>query len=384
MIEETHTDPVEADVVIVGGGPAGCAAAFALQGSGLKVLLVDKAVFPRDKTCGDSIPAHALLGLENFSPGIYDAFLRQVVSLSFRSSALIFPNGSEFIVSWPLPGYVTERSKFDGFLLDRIIETTDVQVVTGLKVVDYQRTGSSLRLKTQSVEGKLGTNIITRYVIAADGAPSLAARKLAGIPPDPSAYGQAVRCYFEDVEGVERQMEFVFYHPRFFPGYFWIFPMPGGRVNAGFGMPEKSRRKNGASLVTLFEQFREQHPVVRKMLENARQVGELRGGMVPFAMRKQSWSGDGYLLTGDAASLVDPVSGDGIMFAVRSGLLAGLAVRNGQVSSYNGQVEKFIWNRMKSQREIIRLLTFLPFLISWVSWLGRFSWFRTRIRKWIW
>jgi len=160
--------------------------------------------------------------------------------------------------------------------------------------------------------------------------------------------------------------------------------MPGGRVNAGFGMPEKSRRKIGTSLVTLFEQFREQHPVVRKMLENARQVGELKGGMVPFAMKKQSWSGHGYLLTGDAASLVDPVSGDGIMFAVRSGLLAGLAVRNGQEPSYDGQVEKFIWNRMKSQRQIIRLLTCLPFIISLVSWLGRFRWFRTRIRKWIW
>ncbi|MFA5817179.1 MAG: hypothetical protein WC865_16355 [Bacteroidales bacterium] len=127
--------------------------------------------------------------------------------------------------------------------------------------------------------------------------------------------------------------------------------MTGGRVNAGFGMPEKHRRKTGTSLVFLFQQFRERHPVVRQMLVNARQVSEI---------------------------------GDGIMLAVRSGLLAGIAAKNGQVPLYDSQVEKFLWNRMKSQRQTISLITCLPFLISVVAWLGRFAWFRTGIRKWIW
>ncbi|MFA5817178.1 MAG: FAD-dependent oxidoreductase [Bacteroidales bacterium] len=139
MNEGAHADVIEADVVIIGGGPAGCSAALALKGSGKKVLLVDKAVFPREKTCGDSIPAHALIGLENVSPGIYDSFLQKVQSVSFRSSALVFPNGSQIVFNWTLPGYIAERRIFDGFLLDRVIVTTDAQVITGLKVVDYQR-----------------------------------------------------------------------------------------------------------------------------------------------------------------------------------------------------------------------------------------------------
>ncbi len=384
MNEGTQADVIKADVVIVGGGPAGCSAALALKGSGKKVLLVDKAVFPREKTCGDSIPAHALLGLENISPGMYDSFLQKVESVSFRSSALIFPNGRQVVFTWPLPGYVTERRIFDAFLLDRVIEMTDTQVITGLKVVNYQRVDAFIRLNTQTRDGSPGTEIITPLVIAADGAPSLAARRLAGIPPDPVVYGQAVRCYFEGVQGLDPRMELIFYHPRFFPGYFWIFPMTGGRVNAGFGMPEKHRRKTGTSLVDLFQQFSEQHQVVRKMLENASQVSEIRGGMVPFAVKKQVWSGPGFMLTGDAGSLVDPVSGDGIMNAVRSGLLAGIAAKIGREPLYGEQVEKFIWNRMKSQRRTIGLMSQFRFLISVAAWLGRFEWFPTGIRRWIW
>ncbi len=384
MNEVAVSERIIADVVIAGAGPAGCSAALALGDSGKKVLLLDKAVFPRNKTCGDSVPAHALIGLENISPGIFDSFLQKVPSLSFRSSALVFPNGEQFVFKWPLPGYVLERSAFDGFLLDRVVETTGAEVFTGLKAIDYQRSNGLIQIYTQQAGGSPGPVVSTPLVIAADGAPSLTARKLAGMAPDPSVYGQAVRCYFEGIEELDPGIELIFYHPRFFPGYFWIFPMTGGRANVGFGMPETFRRKTGASLTDLLNHFREQHPVVRRMLENARQITPLQGGMVPFAMRKQPWSGPGYLLTGDAASLVDPVSGDGIMYAVRSGLMAGLAVRNGKEALYGEQVEKLLWRRMKSQRRAIRLVSAFPALISAASLLGRYSWFRRGIQHWIW
>ncbi len=372
------------DVVIVGAGPAGCSAALALKGSDKKVLLIDKAVFPRNKTCGDSVPAHALLGLENLVPGIYDDFLLKVKSASFRSSALIFPNALRLFFKWPLPGYVVERSAFDGFLLDNVRESTDTQVITGLRVVDYQRSEQQIILTTQLPDGLPGDEIRTSLVIAADGAPSLAARKLAGTIPDPKVYGQAVRCYFDNVDAIDPGVELVFYHPDFFPGYFWIFPMPGNRVNVGFGMPENSRRKMKTSIVELFHKFRNQHPVVREMLKNAVQVSDLRGGMVPFARKRQIWSGPGFMLTGDSASLVDPVSGDGIMQAVRSGMLAGIAAKTGQHNLYDQQIEKYLWKRMRPQRRTIRLMNGLPQLITIAAWLGRFDWLRNRFQRWIW
>jgi flavin-dependent dehydrogenase len=106
--------------------------------------------------------------------------------------------------------------------------------------------------------------------------------------------------------------------------------------------------------------------------------------MVPFAMKKQEWAGDGYLLTGDAASLVDPVSGDGILFAVRSGLQAGLAIRNGRQKEYSAKVEALFWNRMRNQRIIIRMIARMPWVITLAAQMGRYGWFRRALMKGIW
>jgi len=384
---------IETDIVIAGAGPAGCAAALALNRSGKRVLLLDKALFPREKTCGDSVPSSSLLNLESVSPGIYDRFLQTVRHNSFRSSSLVFPDGSRFTVDWPLPGYLVYRRDFDAFLLDHVRRSTGTRIITGLRVSDYECHGNFFRLTTVTPPGIPGAGILCSCVIGADGAPSLAARQLAGYEPDQKTYGQAVRCYFTNVSGMDPDVPLVFTHPDFFPGYFWLFPMADGQVNAGYGMPEKRRKKSAVPLHGMFYRFTEQHPVVRQMLSGARRVTPLRGGMIPFAMKRQPWSGPGFYLAGDAASLVDPLSGDGIQFAVKSGLLAGaMAAKDsgleGPAGSGNGleydrSIRLYIWNRMRSRRNIIRFLEFAPGLLRLVQPLGRFGWFRNRIRKWI-
>jgi geranylgeranyl reductase family protein len=375
---------IETDVLIAGAGPAGCSAALALHGSGMRVALVDKSAFPRIKVCGDSVPAHALIALEPFSPGIYDSFLREVPNVDFRSSVMVMPNGAQFKFSWPLPGYVAERRLFDDFLLQRVAKETGTNLFTGFRIVDYQRVGDKILVPTKTPDGSAGPQFLTRMVIGADGAPSLVSRKLGSQPPEPKRIGHAVRGYFSGVSYLEPGLEYIFYHPRFFPGYFWIFPMQGGMVNAGFGMAEKYRKRMGVPLNVLFEQFREQHPVANRMMAGAWPEGSLGGGMVPFAVKRQQWSGDGWLLTGDAASLVDPISGDGILYAVRSGLQAGLAVRNSRQSDYSKKVEELFWNRMRNQRIVMSLISRMPFIISMAASLGRYSWFRNALMKGIW
>lgn len=375
---------IETDVLIAGAGPAGCSAAIALHGTGLKVTLVDKSSFPRTKVCGDSVPAHALISLEPFSTGIYDDFLKEVPFYCFKSSVLVLPNGSRFEFSWPLPGYVTERRLFDDFLLRRAVRDPDTQFFSPVRIVDYQRVENRILVSTRNPDGTEGPQFLAGTVIGADGAPSLAARKLASGTPDPATIGQAVRAYYSGVKGMEPGSEYIFYHPDFFPGYFWIFPMADGLVNAGFGMTEKYRKKTGVPLNVLFEQFMEGHPVVKSMMKDAVMQSGLGGGMVPFAMKKQEWAGDGYLLTGDAASLVDPVSGDGILFAVRSGLQAGLAIRNGRQKEYSAKVEALFWNRMRNQRIIIRMIARMPWVITLAAQMGRYGWFRRALMKGIW
>ena len=160
--------------------------------------------------------------------------------------------------------------------------------------------------------------------------------------------------------------------------------MSDGMVNAGFGMPEHTRRKLKVPINELFQEFAKKHPEVRRMLSQARQIGDLRGAMVPFAMKRQVWSGPGFMLCGDAASLVDPVSGDGIMQAVRSGMLAGMAVKSGEQGVYDRQVEKYLWQRMRSPRRTIKFIRLFPGVIRMAAWMGRFEWLRNRFQKWIW
>jgi len=384
LVKMSQTSLIETDVLIAGAGPAGCSAALALHGAGRTISLVDKANFPRNKVCGDSVPAHALIALEPFSPGIYDSFLKEVPNVDFRSSIMVMPNGSQFQFNWPLPGYVAERRLFDDFLLQRVVKETDTNLYPGYRIVDYERDEERIRVLTRKSDGTAGPQFLTRKVIGADGAPSLVSRKLGGQPPEPSRIGHAVRGYFSGVSGLKSGSEYIFYHPRFFPGYFWIFPMQDGMVNAGFGMAEKYRKRLGVPLNTLFEQFRDQHPVVAGMMAAAQLTGSLGGGMVPFAVKKQQWGGDVWLLTGDAASLVDPISGDGILYAVRSGLQAGLAVRNGQEAEYSKKVTELFWLRMRNQRILMGLISRMPFIIHMSAGLGRFSWFRRALIKGIW
>jgi len=389
---DTSSGLMESDITIVGAGPAGCASALALKNSGMRVLLLDKAEFPREKTCGDSVPAATMLNLENIDPGIYDSFLQTVPFNAFRRSSLVFPSGKSLTVDWPLPGYLVYRHDFDAFLLGRVHADTPCKVITGLKVTDYERFGNFFQISTRRAESA-GPKIICSRIIGADGAPSFAARRLAGRNPDPSLYGQAIRCYYEKVTGMDTGAAFVFVHPKFFPGYFWLFPMADGRVNAGFGMPEKWRNRKGKTLLDLFTRFTEEHPVVRKMLSGSRQVTPLKGGMVPFAMKWQPCSGPGFYLAGDAASLVDPLSGDGIQFAVKSGILAGAQAGKdmnlsnwdhpGGESEYDDLIRRYIWNRMKSGRRLIPVLTAAPVLLKIAEACGSSAWFRNNIRKWI-
>jgi geranylgeranyl reductase family protein len=390
----TDTSPefIETDIAIVGAGPAGCAAALSLKHSGRRVLLLDKAEFPREKTCGDSIPAASMLNLENIDPGIYNSFLQTVPHNSFRSSSLVFPSGKSLQVHWPLPGYLVYRNDFDAFLLDRVKAANTSRILTGLKAVDYGRFGNFFRIGTRYGESE-GPEIICSRIIGADGAPSLAARKLTGSNPDQSTYGHAIRCYYEDVPGMDNDTELIFMHPDFFPGYFWLFPMADGRVNAGYGMPEKWRKRSGMPLPELFTRFIKEHPVVREMLSGSRQVTPIKGGMVPFAMKWQPCSGPGFYLAGDAASLVDPLSGDGIQYAIKSGILAGAHAEKdlinsdwdhqGGESEYDRLIRKYIWNRMKSGRRLIPLLTAAPALMRIAEACAGNAWFKRKIRNWI-
>jgi len=304
------------DIIISGAGPAGATAAIALRETGLKVSLIDRATFPRDKVCGDAIPGRAIKTLYSLGEPFKKEFQTFDAKLHTRSTALFFRNRS-LAFNWVGEAYTSPRLDFDNFLFSLVKSNTNTHILEDTEIKDVVRIEHGMQVLTSA-----GTTLSCKLLIAADGANSIAARKLAKRTIDRANHVGSVRAYYSSVTGLDAHTTEVYFLEEFLPSYLWIFPLPGNRANVGFGMlsSEISRRKQ--DLKKLFYEFIDRSPQIRSRLQDAVQEGGLQGFGLPLGGRRLPVSGDNYVLTGDAASIIDPMSGDGIGNAMVSGKLA--------------------------------------------------------------
>ncbi|HEX4016929.1 MAG TPA: geranylgeranyl reductase family protein [Frankiaceae bacterium] len=308
------------DLIIVGAGPAGSAAALAaLQANPrARVALVDAASFPRDKACGDGIAPQALHVLEAL--GVPDAArdFEPVRRLRLRS-----PLGREVLAEPPEAAYCIPRKVFDARLVD-------AAVVRGAELI--QRRIRSMTVTSDSVE--LAPDLTAKVVIAADGANS-AIRRLLKLPANPpQTCAIAMRGYADrapapgtgaaGTDGEPEQLiEMV---AAGWPAYAWSFPIGGpgheGRANVGFGMLRSSlaeRQAEGSGRSAL------EGPLAALLPEQPADPPTLRAHPLPLSTFRPRQPNGRVLLAGDAASLINPLTGEGIYYAVLSGKLAGEA-----------------------------------------------------------
>ncbi len=361
------------DVAIIGAGPAGCACALGSRDSGLRICLIDKCRFPREKVCGDAIPAQAMLQLEALLPGFSDRLLTAVPWNSFRKTRLVTRSGRSCTVEWSMPGYHIMRKDFDHHLLLEVKANTSADVFEGRLVRHLTRSAAGIHIDYLDGGDSCPGSITAGVVVAADGAPSRVARQLTGYKPSETAAGQAIRSYFSNLGEIPGDLPHVFTHPEFFPGYFWIFPLAGGRANAGFGIREADRKRLGLPLNLIFRRFIQEHPEVSRILAGATEEDGPSGGMVAFVDPDQVISHDRLLIAGDAASLVDPISGDGVQYAIRSGVLAastivrafeGATCHSGELLTYSGEVNRHIRRTLSGNRQMVGLLRRMPWLLE--------------------
>jgi geranylgeranyl reductase family protein len=338
------------DVIILGAGPAGCAAAIGLHGSGLSVALLDKSVFPRDKICGDAISPDVVNQLGKLPIDAKAPFLeleQKTVCNAVRFISADYSYADITLYSEGISGYISPRLDFDAFMYEQATRSDAVASFLGVSVekIIPSENGIEVRLKD-------GRSLQSDIILGADGAQSLVKRSLHGEKPDKDHYCAGLRMYYEGVTGFseDNAIELHFYK-ELLPGYFWVFPLADGKANVGIGMLTSFIQKNRINLKKELLEIIERHPNVADRFKNARPLEEPQGFPLPLGSKKRSISGNRYLLLGDAASLINPLSGEGIANAIRSGRVAAEHLIKAFESerfdaAYNRQYDEEIYRRM--------------------------------------
>jgi len=308
--------PDRFDVIIVGAGPAGSSCAYFLARAGLRVLLLDKAVFPRDKTCGDGLVPRALPILAEMG------VLEEVTQHGYRLSHLTVTAPSGRCVGFSIPhlpaapnyALVIPRLKLDTILMQAAVKAganfINAAHVRGLHpsadtvTVDYLWNGE--RISVQSP-----------VVILATGASSALFDQLNY--PTPRPHIIAARAYFKDIPDLENHFQFRF-DGVVLPGYGWVFPLSPSTANIGAGFI-RTGKDTHYSVRTAFERFIDS-PAMRKRLTGASRVGDLKSYPIRTDFASSPVAAGRVLMIGEAAGLVNPLTGDGIDFALESGKLA--------------------------------------------------------------
>jgi geranylgeranyl reductase family protein len=363
--DQQHTQNY--DIIISGAGPAGCAAALQLNGSGLKVALLDKATFPRDKVCGDAIPGRAIKTLRAIDPAYADAFTAYEQKCRTTSTALYYKNW-RIAFNWVQEAYTCARIDFDNFLLGLVRSHSDAAIHTTTTVADIKKTSASIVVTTKD-----GRTFEAPLLIAADGAQSPCVKPLTGRVIDKRHYAGSVRAYYEGVAIDDTQTTEVYFDKSSLPSYLWIFPLPGNRANVGFGMLSSEIAKRNVNIKQAFYRFIDTVPILQDKFRNAVQVSSLDGFGLPLGSGIGQLSGDRFMLAGDAASLIDPISGDGIGNAMLSGKLAAeQAIRSFQsgdfsattMRQYDRTLHASIGRELRSRHRLQRLLSSMPTILD--------------------
>ena len=359
------------DAIVVGAGPAGSSCACLLSQQGVRVLLLDKANFPRDKVCGDAIGGKALNILMRIGAET------ELKEKGFqRSSGLVFssPNGTE--VEIPLAadgnemvsGFVCKRREFDTIVFQRAKRACTA--FEGAEAVDLLFEGRRvIGVKVKMAGGSL-QDFFANLVVGADGAMSLVARKAGVFSAKARHSCSAVRGYYTGVKGLRGNIE-IHFLPECMPGYFWIFPLSGNEANVGVGMLLSDMLSHRKNLQKVLDACMK-NPRFAGRFEGAKLLGDVDGWSIPLASAHRACAGNGFVLVGDAASLVDPFSGEGVGNGMKSAAIAAdtlaEAAKQGAVSEekcreYGRALWSEIENDIKSSYALQRLGK-IPFLLD--------------------
>lgn len=306
-----------AQVLVIGAGPAGCAAAMTLARAGIDTVLVDQSRFPRDKVCGDALIPDALRALDRLG------LAREVLSAArpLQRVRIFAPNGSHVELDGQLASL--PRLRLDDALRAAAV-AAGARFLAPLRLARFMESDGALHGACFKAPGdRTETTIRAELLLLATGAAS-APLELAGVCERKEASGIAVRGYFHS-ETLARELDAlcISFDRSICPGYGWIFPGPNGVFNVGAGYFFDAPRQPAVGNVRqVFASFVERFPLARRLLAEAAPLGELKGAPLRTALKGARLARPGLLVAGEAAGSTYSFSGEGIGKALETGVLA--------------------------------------------------------------
>ncbi|MFN3939864.1 MAG: NAD(P)/FAD-dependent oxidoreductase, partial [Chitinophagales bacterium] len=345
-------------------------------------ILIDKATFPRDKICGDALSGKVVEVLNRLDRNIIPQLSMDKNTLDCWGVTFVAPNLEELSIPFKMdyasnkdrqlaPGFISKRIDFDNFLVDLVKQKQTIQLIEGNGIASFEKTKSGYTLYTADKKYA----IHTRLVIAADGAHSQFAKQEGGIIVERNHYCAGVRAYYKNVSGIN-EGNFIELHflKDFLPGYFWIFPLADNTFNIGLGMRSDVVSKRKINLKQKLTEVIDKYPSLKERFALYEIIDDVNGYGLPLGSKKRKISGDHYMLVGDAASLIDPFTGEGIGNAVMSGMCAAaqaqlcLSANNFSAAcmqEYDTVVYRRLWHELKLSYQMQRLVNY-PWLFNFV------------------
>ncbi len=376
------------DVIISGAGPAGAACVLALKNSSLKIAWIDKHVFPRDKICGDAIPSNVQKVLSGIDETLLKDFLENFPEKNtVEGCRLIAPDFSHFDLTFVRKGHAAKRLHFDNYLFELACShNKNVSLFTGNALAHVSYDSNKVNATLANGE-KLQSDII----VGCDGAHSVVKKKLAHVINHKMDNIAAVRQYYSNVGGLENNMLEIHFVKGFMPGYFWIFPLTDNLCNVGFGMVSKYISKHKIDLKKSLHQIISGVKPIQKRFANATTNNIVSGFGLPCGGVRKKISGNGFLLCGDAASLINPATGEGIGNAMISGRIAAQHIlycfeQNKFNAAFNTTYDNTIYKKLLGDLRVQRLLQKLTGDREWLvnfalKQVSRHEFIRERVRK---
>jgi menaquinone-9 beta-reductase len=279
--------------------------------------MLEKETFPRDKICGDAVSSTAKRVLRQLDPTYEAELLSFPPKANITKAKLYSPNFNALDIELPLVGHCIRRMDFDNWLFNKALTNPTLSVLQNTVLKDVVTNEDNVTITTTK-----GEQYTANIIVGCDGAQSVVAKKLAGFKVNRKHYSGATRQYYRNVKGLEGNSLEAYFLKDYLPGYFWIFPLSNNEANVGFGMLSSTIADRKIDLKKCLHQIIHEIPEIASRFEDATPLEDVKGFGLPMGSKQYNLSGQRFLLCGDAASLIDPFSGEGIETAMESGKFA--------------------------------------------------------------